>query len=212
MDNPWKEIPLWQYESHMGLDSIKQLQTLNRAMKDQLERYPAASVIILGVAGGNGLEHVDADRHHKVYGVDVNPLYLQATERRYGNGKLAEILECLCLDLTTGADRLPKVELLIANLLIEYIGYSAFLDAVRGASPRYVSCIIQGDDADGFVSTSPYLHVFDGLDAVHHPIEEAELSRTLMKAGYRRIASAQYPLPNRKKLIRADYAAEQHRC
>lgn len=60
------------YENHMKLDSVMQLQTMNEMMKDQFETYPISSVIILGVAGGNGLEHIRKDRLEKVYGVDVN--------------------------------------------------------------------------------------------------------------------------------------------
>lgn len=29
MDNPWKEIKLDDYENHMSLDSVKQLQAMN---------------------------------------------------------------------------------------------------------------------------------------------------------------------------------------
>ena len=30
MKNPWKEIPLTDYESHMKLDSVMQLQAMNK--------------------------------------------------------------------------------------------------------------------------------------------------------------------------------------
>ena len=35
--NPWEEIRLKDYEGHMSLDSVKQLQALNLIIKDQLE-------------------------------------------------------------------------------------------------------------------------------------------------------------------------------
>ena len=34
MNNPWEEIKLDDYEKHMSLDSVKQLQTMNKMMKD----------------------------------------------------------------------------------------------------------------------------------------------------------------------------------
>ncbi len=55
----WQEISLDDYENHMKLDSVMQLQTLDSMMKEQLNDYPVSSVMILGVAGGNGLRHVD---------------------------------------------------------------------------------------------------------------------------------------------------------
>lgn len=31
--NPWEEISLSDYENHMRLDSVRQLQTMNRMMR-----------------------------------------------------------------------------------------------------------------------------------------------------------------------------------
>lgn len=56
MKNPWEEIPLADYENHMKLDSVRQLQALNEMMKGQFDMYSVSSVMILGIAGGNGLE------------------------------------------------------------------------------------------------------------------------------------------------------------
>ena len=55
MKNLWEEIHLNDYENHMRLDSIMQLQTLNATMKKQFYQYPAKTIMVLGVAGGNGL-------------------------------------------------------------------------------------------------------------------------------------------------------------
>ena len=84
MKNPWQEISLDDYENHMKLDSVMQLQTLDSMMKEQLNDYPVSSVMILGVAGGNGLRHVPTDRISKIYGVAINPRYLEETVARYG--------------------------------------------------------------------------------------------------------------------------------
>ncbi len=56
----------------MSLDSVNQLQTLNSIMKRQFETYPVESVIILGIAGGNGLEHIRKEKYRKVYGLNIN--------------------------------------------------------------------------------------------------------------------------------------------
>ena len=68
--------------------------------------------------------------------------------------------------------KLPNAELLVANLLIEYIGYDCFQKTVEHVCPKYVSCIIQINIDDSWVSDSPYIHVFDKLDEVHHQMEE----------------------------------------
>ena len=204
MKNPWEEISLSDYENHMKLDSVMQLQNLNQMMKDQFSAYPVSSVMVLGIAGGNGLEHIDNNKFEKVYGVDINREYLAAVTRRYSD--ISNILECIQLNLIEEADKLPKAELLIANLLIEYIGYDCFQKAVKQVQPQYISCIIQINIDDKWVSDSPYIHVFDGLDEVHHQVEEDLLIQTLDNIGYKKIAQIESPLPNGKKLVQIDFA------
>ena len=120
MKNPWEEIPLADYENHMKLDSVMQLQAMNEMMKEQFDTYPISSVMILGIAGGNGLEHIQKDKFEKVYGIDINSSYLQSVKQRYPH--LDGLLACLCINLIDETDRLPKADMVIANLLIEYIG------------------------------------------------------------------------------------------
>ena len=55
MNNPWNEIPLSDYENHMKLDSVHQLQTMNEMMQGQFDAYPVSCIMILGIAGGNAL-------------------------------------------------------------------------------------------------------------------------------------------------------------
>lgn len=203
MKNPWEEIPLTDYENHMKLDSVMQLQAMNQMMKGQFEAYAVSSVILFGIAGGNGLEHIRKDKFTKVYGVDVNPSYLQAVIKRYPH--LEGLLECLCIDLTEEADKLPKADMVIANLLLEYIGYGCFQKAVRQVNPQYVSCMIQINTGDTWVSDSPYLHIFDGLERIHHQIEEQALERVMGEIGYHTVKTLGQKLPNGKKLVQIDF-------
>lgn len=203
MKNPWEEISLTDYENHMKLDSVMQLQGLNQMMKGQFEAYPVSDVMILGIAGGNGLEHIRKDKFKKVYGVDINSSYLQSVMQRYPD--LEGILECICINLIGEADKLPKADMVIANLLVEYIGYSCFQKAIVQVKPKYVSCIIQINTEDNWVSDSPYLHVFDGLDRVHHQIEKQMLENTMHEIDYRTVKTLEHMLPNGKKLVQIDF-------
>ncbi len=205
MNNPWEEISLSDYESHMSLDSVRQLQTMDSLMKQQFEAYPVQTAMVLGVAGGNGLEHVSRDKFTRVYGVDINADYLKETQRRYP--QLDGVLECVQLDIINEYEKLPKAQLVIANLLIEYIGYEAFKNALLQIAPDYVSCVIQiNTDTKNWVSDSPYLHAFDRLDEVHHQMEEKALENALGEIGYRRILCSHEDLPNGKALVRLDFA------
>ncbi|WP_322182641.1 class I SAM-dependent methyltransferase [Neglectibacter caecimuris] len=203
MENPWEKIPLSDYENHMRLDSVRQLQAMNELMKDQLGTYPVSSAIILGVAGGNGLEHVQRNKFSKVFGVDINPVYLKETASRYPN--LAGILECLCIDLTKEFHKLPPAELVIANLVIEYIGYESFQKVLRHTCPRYASCVIQINMENNWVSDSPYLSAFDGLEQIHCQMEPHALEKAMLEIGYHMIKTLEVLLPNQKKLLQVDF-------
>jgi len=202
--NPWESISLSDYESHMSLESVKQLQSLNSIMKNQLEDYDVKSAMILGVAGGNGLENVRAEKYQKLYGIDINESYLESVTHRYKN--LADILRCMKIDIINEADKLPQAELVIANLLVEYVGYEAFSAAVVKTEAKYVSCVIQINQSEKeWVSDSPYIHAFDDLDKVHHQMEEDALTKTMESVDYKLIKKSSYGLPNGKGFLRLDY-------
>lgn len=204
MKNPWEEICLDDYENHMSLNSVLQLQAMNAIMKQQFEAYPVNTVMILGNAGGNGLEHIKKEKYRTVYGIDINEAYLLATSERYP--ELSDVLQCLCMDLINDADKLPASQLVIANLLIEYIGYPAFQNVVLQVRPVYVSCVIQiNADTGNWVSDSPYLHAFDRLDEVHHQMEESALTAAMEAIGYENTLRDAVSLPNGKALVRLDY-------
>ena len=206
-NNPWENISLDVYEKHMSLDSVQQLQTMNFIMKKQFEAYPVKTAMVLGIAGGNGLEHVSARKYHAVYGIDINEEYLCAVSKRY---KDLNILHYLHLDLTKDSERLPEAQLIIANLLIEYIGYESFKKAVLQVKPEYISCVVQiNKDEKQWVSDSPYIHAFDGLDAVHHQMEEHELTTAMEETGYSKILQEAEVLPNGKALLRIDYSRKE---
>lgn len=203
MNNPWEEIDLDAYENHMSLDSVFQLQTMYQMMKDQFYTYPIQSVMILGVAGGNGLKHIDKRVIKKVYGVDINKDYLDTCINRYP--ELHGVFDAIHADLTQETNKLPYVDLIVANLIIEYIGYECFQKTVKQISPKYVSCVIQINVGTTFVSNSPYLHIFDRLDEVHHQTEENALISAMEQINYKKVKQVDEDLPNGKKLIRIDF-------
>ena len=208
MNNPWEDISLSDYENHMSLDSVKQLQAMNSIMQDQFGDYPVDTAMVLGIAGGNGLEHVSKEKYKTVYGVDINADYLKAVEARYSG--LEGVLKCIKADIINECDKLPEAQLVIANLLIEYIGYEAFMKAMMRVRPLYISCVIQINiDEHQWVSDSPYLHAFDRLDEVHCQMEENELTSVLEQIGYKKILSESNPLPNGKALLRLDFELEK---
>lgn len=204
MGNPWKEIDLNDYENHMSLKNVYQLQILNEMMKEQFRTYNINTIMILGIAGGNGLEHIDKEQFTKVYGVDVNQNFLYECKRRYN--ELGDVFETICVDLLEDNLQLPSSELLVANLLVEYIGYDCFQKIIRLVKPIYISCVIQINTGNSFVSDSPYIHAFDCLEEVHHQMEESNLVECMNKIDYQLIKTTEQLLPNGKKFVKLDFA------
>lgn len=201
--NPWLDVQLSNYENHMRLESVHQLQALNLIMREQFASFDVLDIMILGVAGGNGLEHIDPNRTSHVYGVDLNESYLQACSRRHQD--LGDSFTPLLADISDEAVKLPSADLVVANLFIEYVGYEAFTRALRTVDPEFVSCALQVNEDDGFVSESPYGHVFKDIVKVYHHVDEASLTTTMASIGYTRITVEDTDLPNGKKLRRSDY-------
>ncbi len=202
--NPWESVSLEDYEDHMSLDSVRQLQVLSEIMRCQFFEHFVSSVVIFGIAGGNGLEHVPLGQIQKVYGIDVNKDYLIAATERHP--ELDSILECLRFDLRYYPEKVPKAELVLANLVVEYIGYEAFKADVQSADPQYVSCVVQiNSDDDSWVSDSPLVHKFDRLDEIHQVVEPQELKDQMAQIGYYAVKDYEYATPNGKKLLRTDF-------
>ncbi|WOO34716.1 class I SAM-dependent methyltransferase [Anaerocolumna sp. AGMB13020] len=191
------------YESHMKLDTVYQLQCMNDIMREQIQTYDIASLAILGVAGGNGLEHVNLNKHHKIYGIDINTEYLNSCKSRYYD--MRDKLTLLSRDLLDLAIDLPKAELVIANLFLEYIGLDRFIFQLKKMSPEYVSVVIQVNDGEGFVSESPYHNAFDCLASVYHEINSKALTDAMNEIDFALILDVETELPNKKKLKRQDY-------
>lgn len=205
MRNPWNFIALDDYENHMKLDSVYQIQMMSKIMKDQFYTYSVDEMMILGIAGGNGLEHVDKNKFRKIYGVDVNKNYLEECMHRFT--ELGQIFVPVCADFADCECLIPSAELVIANLFIEYIGVDCFADRIKQIGPVYLSSVIQADEGELFVSDSPYMKAFDGLESIHHQIDRDELINAMGKQGYINIFEGTEDLPNNKRLIRLDFKA-----
>ncbi len=203
MNNPWNAIDLQTYEAHMQLESVQQLQTLDAIMEEQFTLCKAKQVMILGIAGGNGLRHVKTHHFQDVYGIDINPAYLRECQQRYP--ELTQIFKPIEADLLEEQIQLPTCDLLIANLLVEYIGIARFQKLAKQSGAEVISVVIQQDTDEGFVSDSPYLHSFAMLNTIHEQLQDGEITHAMESISYCMSKRTAYPLPNGKALLRLDY-------
>jgi len=140
--NPWLALPLGDYEGHMGSDAVNQLAPLADLFGEVLARLRPRSVAILGVAGGNGLQHVDGTITTRVVGIDVNPDYLAATRERFPDLRGLELLRA---DLEHDTIKTEPVALVHAALVFEYAGTGRCLEsAVSLVAPDgHLSVVLQ---------------------------------------------------------------------
>jgi hypothetical protein len=125
MPNPWLSIPLADYEGHMKSAQVQQLDALSELFAEVLARCHPASIAVLGIAGGNGLDRVDGSITRRVVGLDVNPVYLDEVGKRYA-AKFG--LELHCVDLAEQLVDLEPVQLVHAALVFEHAGVDLCLE------------------------------------------------------------------------------------
>ncbi|MDR7159683.1 hypothetical protein [Arthrobacter sp. BE255] len=204
-EHPWRHIDLDVYERHMSDAQVGQLQALHAITREQLADYRPRAVGVLGVAGGNGLDLVDPETVQAVYGYDINPAYLDVCRTRYEPvfGDRLHLVECAIGPSLV----LETTDLLIANLIVEYVGereFAAFA-AKNRASIKVLSCVTQLNNAAGLVSKTEFSDSFDGLASIATDIVTGRFADAMVEGGFEAVKERTYPLPNGKLLCRQDF-------
>ena len=198
MSNPWLEIPLGDYEGHMAAPEVGQLEALADLFGVALRICRPASVAVLGVAGGNGLEHCDGAIVSRVVGVDVNPRYLEEVRQRHG-GSLN--LELVCHDLAEKKIDLPPVDLVHAALVFEHAGVRRCMENAVGlvGDGGALSVVLQlPADGGRNVGASPFASLQRLKD--HFTLIAPEWMRGEIEArGFRLVWEGERSLPAGKK-------------
>jgi len=184
MSNPWLNVPLADYEGHMDSPGVAQLRALSDLFAQALALCHPESVIILGIAGGNGLEHIDANITKRVVGLDTNPSYLDAARRRF---PMLPGLELHCLDLAQPLSVLSTpAQLVHAALVFEHAGVGFCLDnAISLVGPGgALSVVLQlPSDSTEAVSSTPFASMRN-LSAHFSFVNPSDLRQTLERCGF----------------------------
>jgi SAM-dependent methyltransferase len=125
MSNPWLTIPLADYEAHMRSDAVAQLDVVADLFAEALALRKPASVAMLGVGGGNGLDRIDGWAVRRVVGLDLNPEFLDAVRQRYGERLNLELMRVNLAEEVVDAE---PVDLVHAALVFEHAGTGRCLD------------------------------------------------------------------------------------
>jgi len=198
--NPWLEIPLEDYERHMSHHLVGQSILLNSLTKKYLDEIKPETALFLGIAGGNGLEHIDTNRTRYVYGIDINQDYLDTAFKRY-NHRIAS-LQLLNLDITKNPKTICRADFIWAALVLEYTGideaFAFCANNIRREGHLIIS--IQSNNNKPSVSST-------GIESVKRAgeifsiVDPEDLLRKADEGGYKFIGSEENTLPNGKSII-----------
>jgi hypothetical protein len=198
--NPWLEIPLEDYEGHMSHHMVGQSRLLNSLTKKYLELIKPSTVVFLGIAGGNGLEHIDRQYTKSVIGIDINQEYLDVALKRY-NDRIAS-LQLLNLDIVENPERICHADLIWAALVLEYTGTDKVLDFCENNIRRggqLVISIQSNNDKTSVSSTG--IESVKKVGTIFSAVDPDALMGKAAEAGYKLIEKEKNELPNGKSII-----------
>jgi hypothetical protein len=200
MPSPWLSIPLEDYEGHMGSAGVGQLTALSELFRCALEYCLPASVAMLGIAGGNGLERIDSAVTKRIVGVDVNQRYLEAVRRRFGT---LPGLELHCRDLAGGDLNLAPVDLVHAALIFEHAGAGRALENAISlvAAEGRLSVVLQlPSESEEAVAETGFLSI-QTLKRGFALIDASEFQCSMVEKGFRLVEQRTRQLPAGKAFL-----------
>lgn len=194
ISNPWLAVPLSEYEQHMSSAEVQQLSVLSDLFAEAMGRCRPSSLAVLGIAGGNGLNHVDSRVTTRIVGLDINPQYLEVVRERYS---CLRGLELYCVDLSEQRVDSEPVQLVHAALIFEHAGTDRCLEnavalLVPGGS---LSVVLQlPSESAPTVGASPFPAI-QRLKSHVSLISSAWLRKSLEGRGFRLIYQTTRALP-----------------
>ncbi len=199
MSNPWLTVPLSEYEQHMSSAEVLQSGALSDLFAEALGLCRPLSVAVLGIAGGNGLDHIRySSVTSRVVGLDLNPAYLEAVRERYSH---LPGLELHCVDLSVQHIELEPVQLVHAALVFEHAGVDCCLEnAISMIVPGgNLSVVLQLTTESGQSIASRFPSI-QNLKSVFSPIDPEWLRESLVGRGFRLRRQTTRALPAGKAL------------
>jgi Zn-dependent alcohol dehydrogenase len=198
--NPWLNIPLEDYERHMSHHLVGQSVLLNSLTKKYLDEIKPETAVFLGIAGGNGLEHIDINITQRVIGIDINPDYLNTAFKRYSHA--IKSLQLMNLDIVKNSESICKADFIWAALVLEFTGIDKALEFCTNNIRKDGHLIVSIQSNNNKQSISP-----TGIESIKKAGEIFSIVNPEMllgkaaESGYRLIGKEENTLPNGKSII-----------
>jgi hypothetical protein len=202
--NPWNHIPLADYELHMEHQDVGQAKLLNTLTGKYLEKLNPEYVLFLGVSGGNGLEHINAEKVRKVCAIDVNDSYLKETRRRFGN-KINH-LELVNTDIGSSSTSYIKADFVWPALIAEYVNIDSLFEFININTEldSILVVTIQSNNGVQSVSTTGVESV-KSVGSIFKIVDREALKIRAGIFGFECVGSEENFLPNGKSLVSFEF-------
>jgi predicted TPR repeat methyltransferase len=198
--NSWLDIPLEDYERHMSHELVGQSTLLNSLTKKYLDTIKPGSAIFLGIAGGNGLEHIDNRITTSVIGIDINQDYLDTAFKRYHQRITS--LQLINLDIVKNSEKIFEADFIWAALISEYTGIDKVLEFSRNnicAGGHLIFSIQSNNNRPSVSSTG--IESVKKAGEIFSAVNPEELLRKSEESGFKLIGKEENLLPNEKSII-----------
>jgi SAM-dependent methyltransferase len=203
--NPWSLVPAAAYEAQLGESGAGLLAPFSTLFERIYAARRPARLAVLGVATGNGLEHVDPAITRRVVGVDVNLSYLAVTRQRFM--RLGPALQLLCADAEKVELEPGAFDLVHAALLLEFVDPRAVLARAAtwlapGGALSLVLLLPGGPPPISNAADPALQAVAERM----RPVPPEEVRRLTAAAGLVERRAFVVPLPTGRSLFAALYA------
>jgi hypothetical protein len=200
MDNVWNTIPLEDYELHMQHETVGQLDLLSNLTKKYLRILNPEIVLFLGIAGGNGLEHIDNEVTSQVFGIDINQTYLDETKKRFKD-KIPN-LNLLNIDISSRVKKeITKANLIWAALIFEYVETDTCFEFINNNIQENGYLVVTIQENNGVSSVSQTgIETIKSAGQLFKLVSESDLVSVADKFGFVKTDFEEHILLNKKSL------------
>lgn len=199
-DNVWNTIPLEDYELHMQHETVGQLDLLSKLTKKYLRKTNPETALFLGIAGGNGLEHIDNKVTNQVFGIDINQSYLDETKKRFKDQ--IPNLNLLNIDISSRkTEEITKANLIWAALIFEYVETETCFEFINSNIQENGYLVVTIQENNGVTSVSQTgIETIKSAGQIFKLVAESDLVSIADKFGFSKTDFEEHILPNKKSL------------
>lgn len=202
--NPWRSIPIQDYESHM--DRIGQSEALREIFARACMETRPQRILVLGCSTGADFPLVDPEVTRVCVGVDLNPAALDEARRRGAERACAEVL-LVHGDVLEVALPERGFDLIHAALLLEYVDPARLFGRIAAWLDPGGTCVtVTQTPVAGLAAVSCTGH--DSLRALASVMTlrtPPQIEVIAQRAGLRRSAARDVRLPGGKRFSVAQF-------